>query len=149
MKTFRILTPLLAVVLLLCAAVPARAQSPADEVLLSMHQAFRKGDRAQLTRLLPQAAGHPLEAWAAYWELKARLEEASDDEVQAFLERWKGTYQAGRLRNDWLLLLGQRRDWQRFRDTLSAFRMRDDPNVRCYALLVDELQGRAPQDVSA
>jgi len=62
MKTFRILTPLLAVVLLLCAAVPARAQSPADEVLLSMHQAVRKGDRAQLTRLLPQAAGHPLEA---------------------------------------------------------------------------------------
>jgi len=149
MKTLRILTPLLAVVLLFCAAAPARAQSPADEVLLSMHQAFRKGDRAQLTRLLPQAAGHPLEAWAAYWELKARLEVASDDEVQAFLERWKGTYQEDRLRNDWLLLLGQRRDWPRFRDTLSGFRMRDDPNVRCYALLVDALRGNAPQDAGA
>ena len=149
MKIVRILTPLLVAALMFLSAMPARAQHPADEVLLAMHQAFRKGDRAQLTRLLPQAAGHPLEAWAAYWELRARLEDASDDEVQAFLQRWQGTYVEDRLRNDWLLILGQRRDWQRFADALPAFRMRDDPNVQCYALLVDELQGRAPQDVGA
>ena len=145
MQFIRILTPLLAA-LVVMAAMPATAQNVSDEVLLQMHKAFRKGDRAQLTQLLPQAAGSPIEAWAAYWELKARLESASDEEVQAFFQRWKGTYQEDRLRNDWLLILGQRRDWQRFSDVLQDFRMRDDPNVRCYALLVAELRGEAPAD---
>ena len=34
------------------------------------------------------AQGHLLEPWAAYWELKARLETASAAEVQAFLARY-------------------------------------------------------------
>ncbi len=146
MKTLHILTPLIAA-LMVMAAMPASAQNASDEALLQMQKAFRKGDRSQLTQLLPQAAGSPLEAWAAYWELKARLESASDEEVQAFFQRWKGTYQEDRLRNDWLLILGQRRDWQRFSDVLQDFRMRDDPNVQCYALLVAELRGGAPADV--
>ncbi|OJU92100.1 MAG: lytic transglycosylase [Burkholderiales bacterium 66-5] len=146
MKTLRILTPLIAA-LVVMAAMPAQAQNASDEALLQMQKAYRKGDRAQLAQLLPQAAGSPLEAWAAYWELKARLESASDEEVQAFFQRWKGTYQEDRLRNDWLLILGQRRDWQRFSDVLQDFRMRDDPNVQCYALLVAEIRGSAPADV--
>ena len=87
MQFIRILTPLLAA-LVVMAAMPATAQNVSDEVLLQMHKAFRKGDRAQLTQLLPQAAGSPIEAWAAYWELKARLESASDEEVQAFFQRF-------------------------------------------------------------
>ena len=52
---------------------PARAQSGGDDVLLQMKQAAQRGDKARLSALLPQARGHALEAWAAYWELKARL----------------------------------------------------------------------------
>ena len=113
----------------------------ADSVLLEMNQAFKKGDKARLTALLPQASGHALEPWAAYWELKARLDEASGAEVQAFLSRYVGTYQEDRLRNDWLLLLGQRRDWGSFAAEYPKYRMKDDKEVRCYALLVDHLQG--------
>jgi hypothetical protein len=36
-------------------------------------------------------------------------------EVQDFFARYPGTYQEDRLRNDWLLLLGQRRDWDHLR----------------------------------
>jgi hypothetical protein len=61
--------------------------------------------------------GHALEPWAAYWELKARLNEATSQEVQAFMQRYAGSYQEDRLRNDWLLLLGQRRDWGQFADS--------------------------------
>ena len=113
----------------------------ADNVLLEMNQAFQKNDKARLTALLPQASGHALEPWAAYWELKIRLEEASNTEVQAFLTRYAGTYQEDRLRNDWLLLLGQRRDWSNFAAEYPKFRMNDDKEVRCYALLIDHLQG--------
>lgn len=111
--------------------------------MLEMGQAFKKGDKARLTALLPQASGHALEPWAAYWELKARLEEASGAEVLAFLTRYAGTYQEDRLRNDWLLLLGQRRDWGTFAAEYPKYRMKDDKEVRCYALLVDHLQGAA------
>ncbi|MEJ8846693.1 lytic transglycosylase domain-containing protein [Variovorax rhizosphaerae] len=120
---------------------PASAQSNQnDDVLLQMKQASQRGDKARLSALLPQARGHILEPWAAYWELKARLQEASPQEVQDFLTRYAGTYQEDRLRNDWLLLLGQRRDWDAFASMHDGYRMRDDGQVRCYAVLVDMLR---------
>ncbi len=111
-----------------------------DDVITEMSQAFRRGDRARLASLLPLARGHALEPWAAYWELRSRLQEAQPAEVDAFLARWAGSYQEDRLRNDMLLLLGQRRDWQRFAELHPAYRMGDDREVRCYALLVDHLR---------
>ncbi len=156
MQLPKILTPLAAAALLACAAPLALAQSaspaaastavPArgDDVLLEMQQAFRKSDRQRLGQLLPAARGHALEPWAAYWELRARLDEAQPNEVQAFLQRWAGTYQEDRLRNDWLRQLGQRRDWARFAELHPAFRMGDDREVRCYAATIDLLEGKAP-----
>ena len=98
-------------------ALPALAQTPAgmtlsraDEAVLEMGQAFNRADKARLAALLPQTRGHALEPWAAYWELRNRLDLASAAEVQAFFARYAGSYQEDRLRNDWLLLLGQRRD---------------------------------------
>ncbi|HBJ99174.1 MAG TPA: lytic transglycosylase, partial [Delftia acidovorans] len=142
MHWLKILTPLLAASLWTTAATPALAQNRGDDVLLEMQQAFRKGDKAKLTQLLPSARGHVLEPWAAYWELKARLDEASADEILGFFKRWPGTYQEDRLRNDWLLLLGQRRDWGMFDQVHGAFRMRDDRSVSCYALLIDSIKGQ-------
>ncbi|MES2243261.1 MAG: transglycosylase SLT domain-containing protein [Pseudomonadota bacterium] len=118
---------------------PARA----DDVLLEMNKAFKRGDKARLAQLLPQTQGHALEPWAAYWELRARLDEASAREVQDFLARYAGSYQEDRLRNDWLLLLGQRRDWGAFAAEYPNYRMGDDKDVRCYALLVDGLTNPA------
>jgi soluble lytic murein transglycosylase len=112
----------------------------ADDTVLEMGQAFRRGDKARLTALLPQTRGHALEPWAAYWELNSRLNEASPQEVQAFLARYAGSYQEDRLRNDWLLLLGERRDWTTFAAEHPQFRMGDDRDVRCYAWLVEHVK---------
>ncbi|HYD75982.1 lytic transglycosylase domain-containing protein [Ramlibacter sp.] len=125
--------------LLLALAGAAFAQAPGDAIVLDMAQAWRQGNKERLTQLLPQVRGHALEPWAAYWELRARLDTATPAEVQDFLTRYAGTYQEDRLRNDWLLLLGDRRDWPAFDDAHAGFRMRDDPQVRCYALLVQHL----------
>ena len=129
--------------LALSATVPAYAQSrgiviaQADEAILEMSQAFKKADARRLTALLPQVRGHALEPWGAYWELRARLETAAPSEIQEFLTRFAGTYQEDRLRNDWLLLLGQNRDWGTFMAEYPNFRMNDDRSVRCYALLTE------------
>jgi soluble lytic murein transglycosylase len=127
----------------------AQAQNAGDDVLLQMKQAFQRGDKARLSALLPLAQGNPLEPWAAYWELKARLPDATPDEVQAFFARYPGTYQEDRLRNDWLLQTGQRRDWDNFLAAAPGFRMNDDPQVRCYAILVDSLRNAAPTAAQA
>lgn len=141
------LPSILAVAVSLAFATPAAAQTPgtgaasaADNVIVEMNKAFKRGDRARLAQLLPQARGHALEPWAAYWELKLRLGEAGAQEVQDFLSRYAGTYQEDRLRNDWLLLLGQRRDWAGFAAEYPNYRMNDDKEVRCYALLVEHLR---------
>ena len=122
----------------------AQAQNRADDAVLEMQKAFRKGDSKKLEQLLPSVRGHALEPWAAYWTLKARLNEATEAEGQAFLQRYAGTYQEDRLRNDWLLLLGQRRDWAQFAAYHPQYRMQDDREVRCYALLIDQIKGTAP-----
>ena len=118
----------------LAVATALAAPPSADEVVLDMAQASKRSDRKRLATLLPRAHGHLLEPWAAYWELRTRLEEASPAEIQEFLQRWSGTYQEDRLRADWLLLLGQRRDWEHFDAEYPHYRMQDERELRCYAL---------------
>ncbi|WP_395025051.1 transglycosylase SLT domain-containing protein [Comamonas odontotermitis] len=130
------------------AVVPQTAsQMASDDVIVDMQQAFRKRDKTKLSQLLPSTRGHVLEPWAAYWELRARLQEATQDEVQAFLTRWAGTYQEDRLRNDWLRLLGQRRDWGNFDALYPAFRMGDDRELRCYAAVIDLAKGKKTEQL--
>jgi len=127
----------------LLANTPAQAQSGsastavADAVMLEMSQDFKNGNTRHLSALFPKVRGQVLEPWAAYWELRARLDSASGDEIRDFLKRYAGTYQEDRLRNDWLLLLGQRRDWIGFAAELPHYRMNDDLEVRCYALALE------------
>ena len=142
---FRAILSLFAGLVLTCQVNVGQAASvttdPAtDAVITDMAQAFKRGDRKRLSALLPQAKDHVLEPWAAYWELRARLDEASNAEVRAFLTRYAGTYQEDRLRNDWLLLLGSRRDWTNFVDEHPSYRMRDDRELRCYILTTDLLR---------
>lgn len=119
----------------------AQAQIKGDDQVVDAYQAWKQGNRVKLAQLLPQVQGHPLEAWVSYWELRSRLDTATPQEVQDFFTKYAGTYQEDRLRNDWLLLLGQRRDWENFAAEYPKFRMNDDREVRCYALLVSFVSG--------
>jgi len=122
------------------ASTPTKAADAGDAVILDMSQAFQKADRKKLAALLPQAKGHLLEPWAAFWELRVRLGDASDTEVKSFLQRYAGTYQEDRMRNDWLLLLGERREWTQFEREYALYRMRDDKEIECYARLLEVQQ---------
>jgi soluble lytic murein transglycosylase len=128
-------------------AAAAAAPNP-DELVLEAREAQRKGDRARLAALRTAAlrAEHPLASWVDYWEIGLRLTTVSVEEVEAFYTRWRGSYVEDRLRNDWLLELGRRRDWAAFARDYPRFRMNDDREVSCYALLV---QHQAGQDVTA
>lgn len=119
------------------AEAAAAPMSSSDDVIVRMSEAFGKNNSKLLTELLPRAKDHVLAPWAAYWELRSRLERASAEEVSVFFKRYAGTYQEDRLRNDWLLLLGQRRDWTHYVLEAPNFRMNDDREVRCYTLAME------------
>jgi soluble lytic murein transglycosylase len=143
MKFRRILTLLSAIAVTGFSGWPAQAQNRGDEVLLEMQQAFRKNDAKRLSALLPQARGHVLEPLAAYWDMRSRLESAPTSEIRSFLNAYAGSYYEDRLRNDWLQQLGKRRDWATFTAEYPRFRMRDDREVRCYALATEAMNSKA------
>lgn len=137
---------LVALVCIVAVALPgyaARAQAVDiarnDQAVLDMAQAFKLGERKQLTQLLPQAKGSLLEPWAAYWELSIRLDQADKAEIESFLARYAGTYQEDRLRAEWLVQLGRNREWATFRAQLPLYRMADERSIQCYALWSDYL----------
>ncbi len=128
---------------------PARAQN-GDSVILDARDALRRKDTNRLAtdRGIAIAANHPLAMWADYWELQNRIGEVLQAEVDQFAARWRGTYVEDRFRNDWLLELGKRRDWANFAAEYPRFRMNDDREVTCYALLVDQAAGKDVRDAA-
>ena len=143
--------PLLALALLMGGTRPLLAQpisAAGDSTVVDAREAARKHDRSKLAaaRAAMQAGNHPLLPWVEYWDLSSRLADASVAEVEAFYQRWQGSYVEDRLRNDWLLELGRRRDFDNLARDFPRFRMNDDREVSCWALLVDHLGGRDVRD---
>jgi soluble lytic murein transglycosylase len=140
----------LALALVISLAAPATQAQGGDETVVQAREALRTRDRARLAaaRQATGAAGHPLALWVEYWELSNRLGDAQQAELDAFYARWPGTYVEDRLRNDWLLELGRRRDWANFRVEFPRFRMNDDREVTCYALLTQHLGGQDVRDAA-
>ena len=137
--------------LLVCALLPGAVAAPAvDSVINDARDALRKKDRVRLsaTRTTALAADHPLAQWTDYWELLNRINEAPQSEASAFMARWPGTYVEDRFRNDWLLELGRRRDFVNFAVEYPRFRMNDDREVSCYALLIEHQSGKDVRDAA-
>ena len=117
----------------------ARTQNP-DEALLAAYDAFNAGDPMKLARAATVLKGNVLEPYVDYWALALRLEDASDAEVHAFLEKYSGSYVAELLRGQWLKVLGKREDWASFEAQRSAL-SGDDLEIRCYAWLARLARG--------
>ena len=126
------------------------ASGGAADPLIDARDAFRKRDRARLAALRDATgtAQHPLAMWVAYWDANVRLSELQQADLDLFYSRWGGTYVEDRLRNDWLLELGRRRDWANFVIDFPRFKLNDDREVSCYALLTDHLAGRDVRDAA-
>ena len=134
----------------LCLALlPAAAWAQvSDNLVVDAREALRKKDKAALATLKKATEGHALAQWVEYWELGNRLAQAQQPELDAFYARWKGSYVEDRLRNDWLLELGRRRDWSNFTRDFADYKMNDDREVTCYRLLTQHLAGQDVRDAA-
>jgi soluble lytic murein transglycosylase len=135
----------------LCIAHAALVQAaPAIDPINEARDALRKRDAKRLGSLRNStvAERHPLAPWVDYWEIGNRISETQTDEVEAFYQRWSGSYVEDRLRNDWLLELGRRRDWSAFVRDHPRFRMNDDREVTCYFTLTEHFAGKPVADAA-
>lgn len=110
--------------------------SAADEDFIALREASRDNRTALVDRFsnrLTQAQ-YDVPSYVAYYYLKAHLESTPHSEIRHFLTQYEGSAIADRLRNDWLLLLGQARNWKVFDEQYPLFVLDDDVQLKCYAL---------------
>lgn len=110
------------------------ATSVDDGVFLQLREASRQNDPLKASSLATRLPSYQIPGYVDYYRLKPRLRDASVDEVRAFLTKYQGMAIADRMRNDWLLELGRQRDWANFDREFPLFVLKDDTQVKCYAL---------------
>lgn len=121
-----------------------------DDAFVALREAARKNDTARTDAISATLVDYPISSYVEYFRIKPQMFDASglaridapDDQVRAFLQRYKGEAIADRMRNDWLLVLGKKRDWDNFDVEYPKFVLKDDTQVGCYALLSRALKGQ-------
>lgn len=113
-----------------------------DKIFLELREASKNNDPIKAKDLGQKLSNYDIADYVAYFQIKPRLfdkggasraETTADNSVDQFLKKYAGTALADRLRNDWLLVLGKRKDWSNFDREYAQFVLNDDTQVKCYA----------------
>jgi soluble lytic murein transglycosylase len=130
--------------------ITASEITEADRIFIELREAAKRNDVARTQALAANLSNYPYDDYVAYFRIKpqlfdsagsARADSNADSQVMAFLNQYQGVALADRMRNDWLLVLGKRKDWSRFDAEYSKFVLDDDTPVKCYSLQSKLAQG--------
>jgi soluble lytic murein transglycosylase len=128
-----------------------------DRTFIELREAAKRNDVARTQTLAASLSNYPYDDYVAYFRIKpqlfdsagiARADTNADAQVIAFLNQYQGAALADRMRNDWLLVLGKRKDWARFDVEYPKFALDDDTQVKCYSLQSKLAQGENPTKVA-
>ncbi|KND57657.1 Soluble lytic murein transglycosylase precursor [Candidatus Paraburkholderia schumanniana] len=113
--------------------------SSEDRIFLQLRDAARANDAGKAAALAAQIPDYPAPGYLEYFTIKPQLFDSQghariDAPVLSFLQRYDGQAIADRLRNDYLVVLGNRHDWKNFEQQYPRFVLDDDTQVKCYAL---------------
>lgn len=117
------------------AASPKKSFINDDDRFMALRDAGLHEDAASAEQHAPALAQYDIPSYVDYYRLRSHLQRASNAEFREFLSKYEGSAIADRLRNDWLLLLGKRGEWEIFDQQYPQFVVADDNQLRCYALL--------------
>jgi soluble lytic murein transglycosylase len=105
----------------------------AADAFLDAQDAFRRGNWARLNAVAPKLKEHPLWSYVEYYRFRMQLEQASQKDVDAFIERYNGDYIADALLADWLRQLARRERWEAFQAEYPRLQQ-PDGEIKCMAL---------------
>ena len=106
-----------------------------DDRFMALRDAAMHDDTGAAQAHAAALGNYGIPSYVDYYVLRTKIVSASATEVKAFLSKYEGSAIADRLRNDWLLVLGRRADWQNFDVQYPQFVVADDTQLKCYALL--------------
>jgi len=117
---------------IICGPVlPVHADQGED--FLAARDAYVVGNIIRLDEYAKRLQGYILEPYVDYWQLRARLEAATPDTVQAFMLRYNDTLLADRLRSEWLKVLARKQNWDLFNAEFPLL-LNESAELTCYAL---------------
>lgn len=137
--------------------ISAFEMTESDRTFIELREAAKRNDVARAQTLAASLSSYPYDDYVSYFRIKpqlfdsaggARADTNADSQVMAFLNQYQGAALADRMRNDWLLVLGKRKDWSRFDIEYPKFVLDDDTQVKCYALQSKLAQGENPTKVA-
>ncbi|MEN3295551.1 MAG: soluble lytic murein transglycosylase [Burkholderiales bacterium] len=117
-----------------------------DDVFFALREAARDNNAPKAVELASRLRNYAIPSYVDYFQLKPRINSASESEVRGFLKRYAGSAIADRLRNDWLLELGRARNWELFDEHYPQFVLNDDTQLKCYALMSKAGKGKDVAD---
>ncbi|MYM32754.1 transglycosylase SLT domain-containing protein [Duganella sp. FT94W] len=117
-----------------------------DDAFLLLRDAVRQDDASKADFYAARLSSYSIPSYVDYYRLKSRLKDASEADIRGFFQRYQGQAIVDRLRNDWLLELGRKRDWATFDEQYPLFVLNDDTQVKCYALISRALKGQKVAD---
>jgi soluble lytic murein transglycosylase len=129
-----------------------------DNKFIELREAARRNDLLKASQLASGLGNYEIADYVEYFKIKPRLYDSAaksnastdaDLEVNNFLRKYKGSALADRMRNDWLLVLGKRKDWVNFDQEYPQFMLDDDTQVKCYAMMSKLTRGDLPKIVGA
>lgn len=126
--------PIFSFFLLILFPLSSALAGSADDEFLSARDAFRKGDAARLNAAAKRLEHHVLAPYLNYYQMLMRLKDASAAEVRGFIATDADSYLAGRLRADWLKVLGQKQEWTLFLEEYPLLGANEDADLSCFAL---------------
>ena len=106
-----------------------------DDRFMALRDAAIHDDASAAQAYAGALGNYEIPSYVDYYLLRTKVVSASASEVKAFLAKYEGSAIADRMRNDWLLVLGKRADWQNFDAQYPQFVVADDTQLKCYALL--------------
>lgn len=112
-------------------ALPVHADQGEDFVVA--REAYVVGNIIRLDQYAKRLQGYVLEPYVAYWQLRARLEDAAPETVRAFMWRYGDTLLADRLRAEWLKVLAKKQEWSLFSAEFPLL-LNESIELTCYAL---------------
>ncbi|AZP12866.1 lytic transglycosylase domain-containing protein [Undibacterium parvum] len=106
-----------------------------DDRFMALRDAAMHDDASSAQEYAGALRQYEIPSYVDYYVLRTRIRSASNTEVKDFLSRYEGSAIADRLRNDWLLVLAHRGEWDTFDQQYPQFVVADDTQLKCYALL--------------
>lgn len=126
------------------------AQRNADSALSAAREAFQKKDWKALPGLVESARDAELGMYAEYWMLRYLLTEQRTIDptlLQAFVDRYPGTYLADKLKGDWVLAAARAGDFAQVRRVGDV--QVGSPQVSCAQLDARYRGGESVRDLDA